>query len=98
MIRRYAIMTVLIITLLTLTIFTSESIAGWVEVNRLSGTAYISKSMVKQVPQSEGEPWSLFDASRGTITLVQPRQKSYMEIDPEELCSLMASMMGLMGR
>ncbi len=79
---------------LIFTLFSSSAKAGWVEVSRQTGTiTYISDGMVKQVPDNEGKPWSLFDANRGTITMLIPADMSYVEIDPEEFCEEFSKMM-----
>jgi hypothetical protein len=94
--RRYALFTLLCAIVFIFTLLSSEAQAGWVEVNKHSGTSYISDNKVKQVPRGEGESWSIFDANSGTITVVEPDKKSYMVIDPEELCKELSSMMEAM--
>ena len=94
--RRHALFTLLVAIVFIFTLFSSAALAGWVEVNRYSGTSYISDNKVKQVPIAAGEPWSIFDANSGTITVVEPEKKSYMVIDPEELCRELSSMMDAM--
>lgn len=94
--RLYNLSAVLLPAILIVLLFTSDSLAGWVEVNKHSDTVYITDTRVKMMPQSEGGPWSVFDVREETITLVKPAQRSYMVLDPEELCAEMASMTEMM--
>jgi hypothetical protein len=94
--RTGTLFTALPVAVFILTLFSSVAFAGWVEVNRFTGTSYISDGMIKQVPKSEGEPWSIFDVNRRVITMVEPAQKSYMEIDTKEICREITKMMEVM--
>lgn len=92
--RKYAFFTFFLVTVFMLTAFSSKALAGWVEVSGQDGaTTYISDGMVKQVPNGEGKPWSIFDANKGTIMMFMPEEMSYVEIDPEEFCEEFSKMM-----
>ena len=68
--------------------------AGWVEVDRHSGTTYISGELIKNVPNDGNEMWTIMDVNKGTITMVNPGERSYTVVEPEKFCSQMSSMMG----
>lgn len=76
--------------------FARSAYAGWVEVNRYSGTTYISDGKVKNIPEGESDSWTIIDVNRSTITIVNPEKKSYTEVGVEEFCDSMSSMMSEM--
>lgn len=95
--NRKIVLFTLLATAFIFTFLSSKALAGWVEVNRQAGTTtYISDGMVKQMVDVEGSPWTLFDADRGIITVVDPRGSNYMEIDPEKICDELSKMMNAM--
>ena len=71
--------------------------AGWVEVDIYGDTTYISDGRIKHVPEEVGAMWTIFDANKGTITMVNPAKRSYTVIATAKYCDEMSSMMeGLM--
>jgi len=83
-------------TLLLLTAFTLPSYAGWVEVDRSSGTMYISGAMIKIVPEGKDNVWTVMDLNKGIVSIINPRAKSYTVFAPDKFCSEIKSMMGNM--
>ena len=68
--------------------------AGWVEVDKHSGTTYISGGLIKNVPEDGNEMWTIMDVNKGIITMVNPGERSYTVVEPEKFCAQMSSMMG----
>jgi len=84
----------LIITLVAvaLTCMALPAHAGWIEVDRHSGTSYFSGAKLKHVPE-DGTSWTIIDAQKGTVTMVNHEEQSYTEVDLEEFCETMSSLM-----
>ena len=68
--------------------------AGWVEVDIHGNTTYISDGRIKNVPEEAGAMWTIFDANKGTITMVNPAKRSYTVIATAKYCDEMSSIIG----
>jgi len=83
-------------TALLLTALTLPSYAGWVEVDKTSGTMYISGGMIKVVPEGKDNVWTVMDLNKGLVSIINPKARSYTVFAPDKFCSDVKSMMGNM--
>ncbi|MFQ5428375.1 MAG: hypothetical protein ACE5EZ_05280 [Thermodesulfobacteriota bacterium] len=83
-----------ILTMALLATFIQPAHADWVEVDKFTGTMYISdKGLVKNIATDKSGMWSIMDLNDGSITMVDPRKKTYTIIFPEKFCSQVTTMM-----
>jgi len=67
--------------------------AGWVERDSHGGIMYISRGMIKVVPDARGEVWTIMDMNKHTIKIINPKNRSYTEFNPNEFCLRVKTMM-----
>ena len=65
--------------------------AGWVAVDKNGDRNLISKGIVKNTSPNRDE-WSLMDINRGTLTVVNDKNKTYTSGTTQEFCETMSGM------
>ncbi len=86
----------IVTTVILLTALTLPSYAGWLEVDKNSGTMSISGALIKVMPSDNSGLWTIMDMNKGIVTMVDKKKKTYTLIDPEKFCSDVTDMMGNM--
>lgn len=82
----------IVFALITTLLFVGPARAGWVEVDKYEGTSYYSDDgKIKIVPLEKGEGWTIVDAKKGTMTMVNPKGRSYAKHSTEEFCEFMSA-------
>ncbi len=72
--------------------------AGFIQTESDGTTLYVQNGKLRGDNAESGDMWSIIDMSKGTITMVNPEEKSYFEGTIDEYCSSMRTMMDSMSQ